>query len=96
VTLGAFSSRAGRMRGMSEERKSNSVIVAVSVALVLGALATAYVVGYFTLPNRTQSAIERFRGFRYEWQITIYRPAARIESLVTGMETHLWHWGDDY
>jgi hypothetical protein len=81
---------------MSEERKSSSAVVAFSLAVVLGAIAAAYAVGYFALPNYTNSATERFRGFRYEWQIAIYRPAARIESLVTGMETHLWHWGYPY
>jgi len=81
------------------DRPSESRTAAPLIGVICGVLAflaTAYVVGYLALPVTTQSATERFRGFRYEWQVAVYWPASRIETLVTGMETHVWHWGYDY
>jgi len=81
---------------MREERNPNSAAIPVALAVIFGALLAAYVVGYFTLPIYTQSATERFRGFRHEWQIAIYWPCAQIESSVTGMKTDLWNSGFEY
>ncbi len=74
------------MAGMSEERKrADGMVVAIAIAaLVLVSLAL-YAGGYFALSNSyTVDAVVHVRAFNSEWQAIIYRPAGKVERLLTG------------
>lgn len=64
-------------------RVSVVAVVAVVLAFLLPA---SYVTGYFALSKNTPGATpeHRCRVFRQKWLTTAYKPAAKIESAMTG------------
>lgn len=68
---------------MSERRVSATAIVLIVVAILLPAI---YVAGYFALSKHSPGATaeDRCRMYRLNWQAQIYKPAAKVESAVTG------------
>lgn len=84
---------------MSEARKESGwpAVVALVLAVIVAALG-AYVGGYYAMgtlwedvdvnvdpyPNRPLPAYHRI--FNQEWQALVFKPAASVESLLTGRE----------
>jgi len=78
-------------------RRSNSLVPFLLV-VILAAVATFYVVGYFTLGDRaiatvTATATGQFtpgsapaRIYSSKWVATLFIPAAKIESAISGEE----------
>lgn len=79
---------------MSENRKTTDwpIVAGVAVMLLLVAALGLYVVGYFATSTSHSGPIpdSRCRIFRLKWQADIYKPAAKVESVVTGdhVSTH--------
>ena len=69
------------------ERSSNltTPTALAGVAVLIFVFFSAYFVGYFSLSSvRFSVHGERIRIFGAEWQATVFHPATKIESLVTG------------
>ena len=70
---------------MEDSRRSASI--GLIVGAILLCLLAAYVIGYFALGESgyfvgTRPA--RARIYSYEWQADLFRPAARVETLLVG------------
>jgi hypothetical protein len=77
------------MRGM-DERRFNAVPILVAIVLML-LPPTSYICAYLLrgveLPDPMLLANPdgfKVRGFRSEWEATLFAPAAVVESFVTG------------
>ena len=72
------------MRGMDEPRHVNAIAVVCLPFVVL--LPVSYLAGYFFLSKHSPGATpeHRCRMFRSRWLVSIYKPAAKVESTVTG------------
>jgi hypothetical protein len=82
---------------MTRQRKSAAVPI-LTALLIVGVPLAAYVAGYFWLAERSESRIApgdfipEARGKPYivgrfyerQWQATIYKPAAVVETWLTG------------
>jgi hypothetical protein len=80
------------MAGMSDKRKSGAALPLFTAAsLLLLGLAVAYVAGYYGLGRRIGDG-KHWRTFRAHWLVTIYRPAAYVESAATGEEIKVGYW----
>jgi hypothetical protein len=68
--------------------------------LILGALAGAYVAGYFWLGEYEESIAPSgdveviTRGYQDKWGRDVYRPGAWIEETLRGVAVHMW-WMND-
>ncbi len=80
---------------MTKSSPTPAILIAV---LVIGLLLTAYVGGYYwltadvviyALPGPPPSPNGKIRYFNHEWQVTVFQPAAWIESAVCGEEVSL-------
>jgi len=69
---------------MNEPRRVSVVVVFCLVIMIL--LAVSYTAGYFALSRSSPGATpeHRCRIFRLKWLASIYKPAAKVESAVTG------------
>lgn len=69
-----------------ERRTSSTSFAAAAIVLFVLVLLGTYVGGYFALSTNTSGATpdDRCRVFRVEWQAKIYKPAAKVESAITG------------
>ena len=72
---------------MTSRPSSLPVIIAIA-ALLLVPLG-AYLGGYFWLGVKLDRDDQTLRLYLREWQRTIYRPAARAESLMTGRQVEV-------
>jgi hypothetical protein len=79
------------MKGMNDKRTTGAwMAVALMVALMVLLPSISYVVGYFlrsqvlAATGRQGSLITRI--YPTDWEATIFKPAAKIESLVTGKD----------
>jgi hypothetical protein len=77
-----------------------ALLLAAFVAVILVTL-TAYVGTYCWMSvrvdgQRTNLAGQRIefaeRIFRYQWQVAMYGPATRVESMLTGQEVSAHRW----
>ena len=76
-------------------RPSPTIPILATLA-ILCALLGAYVGGYFWLGEHRDSLAEGFMGrrliirmYRYEWQVTIFKPATKLETRLRGVDVHL-------
>lgn len=77
---------------MAESRPVNAVIVSCLIVVVVLPL-VLYVAGYFALSKSMSGPVaeSRCRCFRTQWQVEIYKPAARVETVLTGDDvTTFW------
>jgi hypothetical protein len=74
---------------MKETRVSIATGPAIATAIFLAVL-IPYTAGYYLLGKIGTLAIPegmvRVRSYRHQWQSEVYRPAAKVESLLTGRE----------
>lgn len=75
-------------KGMEEKRTSSTAWVAATALLLLG-LVGAYVAGYYlrgTAEDDPFGGDQLRRSYPSEWEATLFRPAARMESALSGRE----------
>ena len=72
---------------MNKDRRINATVVVCLVSVILLPL-VLYVGGYFALSRTSTGATpdDWCRIYRVEWQAEIFKPAARVESAITGDE----------
>lgn len=72
------------MLSMDEPRRANAPMIAFLVIL-FGLLAT-YVTGYFVLSRKMPGPVSESacRVFRQKWQTEVYKPATKVEGVLTG------------
>ena len=81
---------------MEPKRKSGAILGAMAMLPVI--ILVGYVIGYFGLSDRM--AVLRFkdtwirRSFSHRWQAQLYRPAAKLESWLTGYDVQADTVGD--
>jgi hypothetical protein len=81
------------MRGMNEPRRHGPLAIAVVfIALLFPAF---YGVAYIGLGSPATATIgprtHNLRVYSYEWQEQLFRPAARVESALSGREIDTAH-----
>jgi hypothetical protein len=81
--------------------KAGRFLTAAMLVFALVVVPMAYVGGYYGLPTHTSTGLGSFGGnpavwrvYRHRWQVTVFEPAARVDSWVTGNEVGL-HCVDD-
>ena len=78
---------------MAAMTRENARVIGVLLAVTLLSVAIgAYVGGYFLLSEAVDVVIvgeRRSRSFAAEWQVRVYGPAAKVESLLCGMDVRL-------
>jgi len=69
---------------MEERRRINAPAIACVIIVI--AVFVVYVGGYFALSDGSKGATsdDRRRIFSTQWLTQIYKPAARVESAITG------------
>ena len=82
-----FQLQGVRMGGMQVRRPPNSVLIAL-LALLIVLPFVIYVREYFarSYPVSDEVYGRWYRVFQSHWQAEFFRPAARVESLITGTE----------
>ena len=78
-----------------ERRPPLAPLVVVSAVLI--ALLTAYVAGYFFLGQVEPMSVDSMgmdRMYRSSWLATIYKPAAVVETWITGRSVRIGHLRD--
>jgi hypothetical protein len=68
-------------------RSSTAAPILAVLAVVLVTLG-AYVGGYVWLGSYGSGSDAIVRVYAQDWQVSLFAPAARIESLITGRETY--------
>jgi len=82
---------SSRIKEMKERRTSTFLVPCLlGVLLIPGIL---YVAGYFALSESVLGAVPRARCrcFHLQWQANVYKPAAQVESVLTGDKVST-HW----
>ena len=76
------------MRGMDENRRPSLIPLVVIVVALL--VPTLYGVAYIAIGTAATATIGprsfNVRVYSYEWQELLFRPAARVESALSGQE----------
>ena len=67
-------------------RPSTAAPILAVLAIVLVALFGAYVATYVLLADRQTNGTGVVRFYSSDWEVTIFTPAARAESYLTGVE----------
>ena len=90
---GGAISCAGRIAGMDEPRRSGLIPIAVVVVALV--VPTIYLVAYIELGTAATCTIGprslNVRVYSREWQERLFRPAAKVESALSGREIETAH-----
>jgi hypothetical protein len=82
------------MAGMLKPKSSVTIVAVVSLLLLL--VSVVYFAAYAAIGKRGTVTGPVKNGeahfFRYHWQVALFAPAAKIESLIRGEEVYIGQW----